>query len=201
MYGSDDIPVGVLRGKYIAFGCAWAYLSETNHSLNLSALRRPDDVHCVTNSCGPCTGRPAVGHDAPAERGAVPRHGGPPGGGDAPGQAVSGTCHILMSAFPSSDARPRPASGRFPAAAGVQSVTPLGNRGGFSGAAVCAWRAAGGLCLRAWPPQRIVPGPDRRRPPFDDGGRAGWPRFCARRLPHLGNRHGGGARRPGCGGT
>jgi hypothetical protein len=36
MYGSDDIPVGVLRGKYIAFGCAWAYLSETNHTLNLS---------------------------------------------------------------------------------------------------------------------------------------------------------------------
>jgi glutamate-1-semialdehyde 2,1-aminomutase len=36
MYGSDDVPVGVLRGKYIAFGCAWAYLSETNHTLNLS---------------------------------------------------------------------------------------------------------------------------------------------------------------------
>jgi glutamate-1-semialdehyde 2,1-aminomutase len=36
MYGSDDIPVGVLRGKYIAFGYAWAYLSENNHTLNLS---------------------------------------------------------------------------------------------------------------------------------------------------------------------
>jgi glutamate-1-semialdehyde 2,1-aminomutase len=36
MYGSDDIPVGVLRGKYIAFGYAWAYLSETNHAMNLS---------------------------------------------------------------------------------------------------------------------------------------------------------------------
>jgi glutamate-1-semialdehyde 2,1-aminomutase len=36
LYGSDDIPVGVLRGKYVAFGRAWAYLSETNHSLNLS---------------------------------------------------------------------------------------------------------------------------------------------------------------------
>jgi glutamate-1-semialdehyde 2,1-aminomutase len=36
MYGSDDIPVGVLRGKYVAFGFAWAYLSEKNHSLNLS---------------------------------------------------------------------------------------------------------------------------------------------------------------------
>ncbi len=36
MYGSDDLPVGVLRGKYIAFGRAWAFLSETNHSLNLS---------------------------------------------------------------------------------------------------------------------------------------------------------------------
>jgi hypothetical protein len=36
MYGSDDVPVGVLRGKYIAFGYAWAYLSETNHSLHLA---------------------------------------------------------------------------------------------------------------------------------------------------------------------
>jgi glutamate-1-semialdehyde 2,1-aminomutase len=36
VYGSDDIPVGVLRGKYIAFGRAWAHLSETNHTLNLS---------------------------------------------------------------------------------------------------------------------------------------------------------------------
>jgi glutamate-1-semialdehyde 2,1-aminomutase len=36
MYGSDDIPVGVLRGKYIAFGFAWAYLSPTNHQLNLT---------------------------------------------------------------------------------------------------------------------------------------------------------------------
>lgn len=36
MYGSDDVPVGVLRGKYISFGYGWAYLSETNHSLNLS---------------------------------------------------------------------------------------------------------------------------------------------------------------------
>jgi predicted TIM-barrel fold metal-dependent hydrolase len=38
MYGSDDVPVGVLRGKYISFGYAWAYLSETNQSLSL--------VHC-----------------------------------------------------------------------------------------------------------------------------------------------------------
>ena len=36
MYGSDDIPIGVLRGKYIAFGYAWAFLSETNHTLGLS---------------------------------------------------------------------------------------------------------------------------------------------------------------------
>ncbi len=36
MYGSDDVPVGVLRGKYIAFGRAWAFLSESNHSLDLS---------------------------------------------------------------------------------------------------------------------------------------------------------------------
>jgi predicted TIM-barrel fold metal-dependent hydrolase len=36
MYGSDDLPVGVLRGKYIAFGYAWAYLSPSNQSLALS---------------------------------------------------------------------------------------------------------------------------------------------------------------------
>jgi hypothetical protein len=36
MYGSDDLPVGMLRGKYIAFARAWAFLSEKNHSLNLS---------------------------------------------------------------------------------------------------------------------------------------------------------------------
>lgn len=36
MYGSDDLPVGVLRGKYIAFGRAWAFLSEKNHALNLA---------------------------------------------------------------------------------------------------------------------------------------------------------------------
>ncbi len=35
MYGSDDIPVGVLRGKYVAFGFAWAYMSPANQSLNL----------------------------------------------------------------------------------------------------------------------------------------------------------------------
>jgi predicted TIM-barrel fold metal-dependent hydrolase len=35
MYGSDN-PVGVGRGKYIAFGYAWAYLSETNHTLGLA---------------------------------------------------------------------------------------------------------------------------------------------------------------------
>lgn len=36
MYGSDDLPVGVLRGKYITFGYAWAYLSPDNQSLDLS---------------------------------------------------------------------------------------------------------------------------------------------------------------------
>jgi glutamate-1-semialdehyde 2,1-aminomutase len=36
MYGSDDLPVGVARGKYIAFGYAWGFLSETNHSIDLS---------------------------------------------------------------------------------------------------------------------------------------------------------------------
>jgi glutamate-1-semialdehyde 2,1-aminomutase len=36
MYGSDDLPVGASRGKYVVFGDAWAFLSESNHSLNLS---------------------------------------------------------------------------------------------------------------------------------------------------------------------
>ncbi|MBX3436221.1 MAG: amidohydrolase family protein [Planctomycetaceae bacterium] len=36
MYGSDDVPVGILRGKYVSFGYGWAYLSEQNHKLNLS---------------------------------------------------------------------------------------------------------------------------------------------------------------------
>lgn len=36
MYGSDDLPVGVLRGKYIAFGFAWTFLSEENHRFDLS---------------------------------------------------------------------------------------------------------------------------------------------------------------------
>lgn len=36
MYGSDDIPVGISRGKYIAMGFAWAYLSPANHGFDLS---------------------------------------------------------------------------------------------------------------------------------------------------------------------
>ena len=34
MYGSDDM-IGPMRGKYIAFGYAWSFLSETNHNLSL----------------------------------------------------------------------------------------------------------------------------------------------------------------------
>ena len=41
MFGSDNLPAGVDRGKYIAFGYAWAVLTETNHSFNLS--------HCNPN--------------------------------------------------------------------------------------------------------------------------------------------------------
>src|SRR5690606_4921364 len=36
MYGSDDIPVGIMRGKYVSFGRAWSFLSESNHTLALS---------------------------------------------------------------------------------------------------------------------------------------------------------------------
>lgn len=35
MYGSDDM-IGPMRGKYIAFGFAWAFLSESNHELSLA---------------------------------------------------------------------------------------------------------------------------------------------------------------------
>jgi len=35
MYGSDDM-IGPMRGKYIAFGRAWSYLSPNNNSLGLS---------------------------------------------------------------------------------------------------------------------------------------------------------------------
>jgi len=35
MYGSDNLPVGAFRGKYVSFGYAWAYLSESNQSLDL----------------------------------------------------------------------------------------------------------------------------------------------------------------------
>lgn len=34
MYGSDDM-IGPMRGKYIAFGFAWSFLSETNHQMSL----------------------------------------------------------------------------------------------------------------------------------------------------------------------
>ena len=36
MYGSDDLPVGAARGKYITFGYAWTYLHESNHLFDLS---------------------------------------------------------------------------------------------------------------------------------------------------------------------
>lgn len=36
MYGSDDVPVGVTRGKYITFGYGWAELNQRNCALNLS---------------------------------------------------------------------------------------------------------------------------------------------------------------------
>lgn len=41
MFGSDDLPVGISRGKYITFGFAWTELNEHNHSFNLSHCR-PD---------------------------------------------------------------------------------------------------------------------------------------------------------------
>jgi len=36
LFGTDNLPAGVDRGKYVAFGYAWATLTETNHRFNLS---------------------------------------------------------------------------------------------------------------------------------------------------------------------
>lgn len=36
MYGSDNLPVGAVRGKYITFGHGWGYLSPSNHEINLT---------------------------------------------------------------------------------------------------------------------------------------------------------------------
>jgi len=36
LYGSDNMPAGADRGKYINFGYAWALLHENNHSFDLS---------------------------------------------------------------------------------------------------------------------------------------------------------------------
>lgn len=36
MYGSDDLPVGITRGKYIHYGFAWTELNEKNNSLNVT---------------------------------------------------------------------------------------------------------------------------------------------------------------------
>ena len=36
LYGSDNTPAGIDRGKYIAFGYGWALLHEGNHSFDLS---------------------------------------------------------------------------------------------------------------------------------------------------------------------
>ena len=36
MYGSDDLMVGVTRGKYITFGYAWTELNEGNNSFNIA---------------------------------------------------------------------------------------------------------------------------------------------------------------------
>jgi homoserine kinase type II len=59
---------------------------------------------------------------------------------------------------PLSDSDARAVLSRYPPSLQPGGLTPLGNRGGFSGAAL--WRidaAAGPLCLRAWPPHETWP--------------------------------------------
>jgi hypothetical protein len=46
LFGTDNLPAGVDRGKYIAFGYAWATLTETNHRFNLSHCN-PDPTWVV----------------------------------------------------------------------------------------------------------------------------------------------------------
>ena len=60
MYGSDDLPVGITRGKYITFGYAWAELNETNNSFNLSHCNpamtfvRYESLRALRNACRRC---------------------------------------------------------------------------------------------------------------------------------------------------
>jgi predicted TIM-barrel fold metal-dependent hydrolase len=89
MYGSDDIPVGVMRGKYISFGFAWADLSEKNHSLNLShceprmTFTRYEQLRAMLRACRRLgLSRAQVGamfHDTAAELTAAARQGRPVG--------------------------------------------------------------------------------------------------------------------------
>ena len=44
MYGSDDLPAGAARGKYITFGYAWAFLVREQSFPQLVALQPKDDV-------------------------------------------------------------------------------------------------------------------------------------------------------------
>jgi hypothetical protein len=49
MFGTDNLPAGVDRGKYIAFGYAWALLTEDNHRFDLSHCQ-PDPTWVVYES-------------------------------------------------------------------------------------------------------------------------------------------------------
>jgi len=57
MYGSDDLPVGAGRGKYITFGRAWAALDEENHRFNLGhcdgrmTFVRYESLRAFTRAC------------------------------------------------------------------------------------------------------------------------------------------------------
>lgn len=49
LFGTDNLPAGVDRGKYIAFGYAWALLTEDNHRFDLSHCQ-PDPTWVVYES-------------------------------------------------------------------------------------------------------------------------------------------------------
>lgn len=68
MYGSDDVPVGVWRGKYIAWGEAWSFVGE-DHSLSIShcdgrmTFTRYEQLRAMRRAAKRCGIRPEQNQD------------------------------------------------------------------------------------------------------------------------------------------
>ena len=74
MYGSDDVPVGVLRGKYVAFGHAWALSVRDESQSQPGTLRRADDLHPLRTAPGDETCRDTAGTGKSGDRKAFSRN-------------------------------------------------------------------------------------------------------------------------------